>query len=43
MTKSIATVLLLLVVGMSLVACKGAPGANGEYATHDHGYLNRGP
>ncbi len=35
--------LLLLATAFALAACKDAPGANGEYATHDRGYLNRGP
>ena len=41
--KPIVTVLMLLTIGLGLAGCKNAPGANGEYATHDHGYLNRGP
>jgi hypothetical protein len=36
-------VLLLLAAALELAGCKGAPGANGEYATHDRGYNNRGP
>jgi hypothetical protein len=34
--------LLLLAAALGLVGCKGAPGANGEYATHDRGQNNRG-
>jgi hypothetical protein len=41
--KPIATALALLVIGLGIAACKNAPGANGEYATHDRGYNNRGP
>jgi len=41
--RAMATVLALVVVALGLAACKDMPGANGEYATHDRGYLNRGP
>ncbi len=41
--KPIAALLLLLLAALSLVACKDAPGADGRYATHDRGALNRGP
>lgn len=35
--------LLLLAAALGLAACKDFPGADGRYATHDRGYLNRGP
>jgi len=38
-----ALVAALLLVTLDLVACKSLPGADGEYATHDRGALNRGP
>lgn len=41
--KIFVAALALLVVGSGLAGCKNAPGANGEYATHDRGSLNRGP
>ena len=41
--KPLAALLVLLLATFHLVACKGAPGGDGEYATHDHGDLNRGP
>jgi hypothetical protein len=34
--------MLLLATALGLAACTGAPGANGEYATHDRGQNNRG-
>jgi hypothetical protein len=40
--KLIVTALGLLVIGLGLAGCKSLPGANGEYATHDHGQNNRG-
>jgi hypothetical protein len=40
MKSNVALLLLLL---LCLAGCKDAPGANGEYATHDRGALNRGP
>lgn len=40
--KPIVTALALLVIGLGLVACKDAPGADGRYATHDRGQNNRG-
>lgn len=41
--RPIAALLVLLLAALGLAACKNAPGANGEYATHDRGALNRGP
>jgi hypothetical protein len=41
--KTVLLSLLLMVLISRLAACKGAPGANGEYATHGRGYNNRGP
>jgi hypothetical protein len=41
--KTVAAVLVLVFLTLGLAGCKDAPGANGEYATHDRGYLNRGP
>jgi hypothetical protein len=41
--KPIAAALVLIVVALGLSGCKDAPGADGRYATHDRGYLNRGP
>lgn len=35
--------LVLIVAAVGLTGCKDAPGADGRYATHDRGYLNRGP
>jgi hypothetical protein len=35
--------LIVLLAALDLVACKSLPGADGEYATHDRGALNRGP
>ena len=40
--KLIVTALALLVAALCMAGCKNAPGANGEYATHDHGQNNRG-
>jgi len=40
--KKVLLSLLLMVLVSGLAACKGAPGANGEYATHDRGQNNRG-
>jgi len=37
-----ATVTLMLLAAICLAACMSLPGANGEYATHDHGQNNRG-
>jgi hypothetical protein len=34
---------LLLVALSSVAGCKDMPGADGRYATHDHGALNSGP
>lgn len=34
--------LLLLAAAFGLAACKDFPGADGRYATHDHG-ANNGP
>ena len=39
----ILTAFALLGMLIGFVGCAGAPGANGEYATHDRGYLTRGP
>lgn len=41
--KPAAALLLLLLGALGLAACKSLPGADGEYATHDRGALNRGP
>jgi hypothetical protein len=41
--KPIVTALILLLIGLGVAGCAGAPGADGRYATHDHGYNNRGP
>jgi hypothetical protein len=41
--KCIVAALVLIGVALGLVGCKDAPGANGQYATHDRGSLNRGP
>jgi hypothetical protein len=41
--KSIAAAFVLIAVTLGLAGCKDAPGADGRYATHDGGYLNRGP
>jgi hypothetical protein len=41
--KAVAAWFVLVLVMLGLAGCKGMPGANGEYATHDRGYLNRGP
>ena len=40
--KPIAALFLLL-AALGLAGCKDAPGADGRYATHDRGALNRGP
>jgi hypothetical protein len=36
-------VVALVLLAITLAGCKSLPGADGEYATHDHGYNNRGP
>jgi hypothetical protein len=41
--KTVAALVLLLLAGLGLAGCKDAPGADGRYATHDRGALNRGP
>jgi hypothetical protein len=41
--KAIAIGVVLLLAAFHLAACKDAPGADGRYATHDRGALNRGP
>ena len=41
--RTIAALLLLLLPAFGLAGCKDAPGADGRYATHDRGALNRGP
>jgi hypothetical protein len=41
--KAAVAALVLLIVAAGLAGCKSLPGADGEYATHDRGYLNRGP
>jgi hypothetical protein len=41
--KPIAALLILLLAAFGLAGCKSLPGADGEYATHDRGALNRGP
>ena len=40
--KPIAALVVLLFATLHLAACKNAPGADGRYATHDRGSLNRG-
>jgi hypothetical protein len=35
------TLLLALLALATVTGCQDFPGANGEYATHDHGDLNR--
>ena len=40
--KALGLVFALL-AAVCLAGCKDAPGANGQYATHDRGALNRGP
>jgi len=39
--KSIFAAVVLMVVALGLEACKDFPGADGRYATHDRGALNR--
>ena len=41
--KTIAALLFLLLPAFGLTACKSLPGGDGQYATFDHGALNRGP
>ena len=41
--KSIVAAFVLIGVSLGLAGCKDAPGADGRYATHDRGDLNRGP
>ena len=41
--KTAVAAVVLLIVAAGLVGCKSLPGADGEYATHDRGYNNRGP
>jgi hypothetical protein len=41
--KSIVSALVLMGLALGLAGCKDAPGADGRYATHDRGHLNRGP
>ena len=41
--KPIAALFVLLFATFHLGACKDFPGADGRYATHDRGALNRGP
>jgi len=40
MTKLVALA-LLLIGAIAISGCKGVPGADGQYATHDHGNNNR--
>jgi hypothetical protein len=40
MMKPITLLLALLGVAL-LTACQDTPGDNGQYATHDHGAMNR--
>jgi hypothetical protein len=40
MMKPLALLLALLAVA-TVTSCANLPDANGEYATHDHGDLNR--
>jgi len=42
MVKSIALLFTLLGI-VFLVACQDLPGTDGQYATHDHGDMNRPP
>jgi len=37
------SVILSVLLLSCLAACKDFPGADGRYATHDRGALNRGP
>ncbi len=41
--KSFVAMLVLVAVALGLGGCKDFPGADGRYATHDRGALNRGP
>ena len=41
--KPLAALLVLLLTTLYLASCKDFPGADGRYATHDRGALNRGP
>jgi len=41
--KAIVSALALLLAVAGLASCKSLPGGDGEYATHDRGYNNRGP
>ena len=41
--KPVAALVILLLTAFHVAACKDAPGADGRYATHDHGALNNGP
>ena len=38
----IVAIALALLLGALVGGCKDMPGADGRYATHDHGALNRG-
>jgi hypothetical protein len=40
--KALAVSVALLFAAVGLAGCKGLPGGDGEYATHDRGQNNRG-
>ena len=40
--KALGVLLALLLAAINLAGCKGLPGGDGEYATHDRGQNNRG-
>jgi hypothetical protein len=39
--RRLAAFALILIAAVHVAGCKNAPGANGQYATHDHGQDNR--
>jgi hypothetical protein len=39
--RKLAALALVLIAVVHVAGCKNAPGANGRYATHDHGQDNR--
>ena len=39
--RRLAVLALILIAAVHVAGCKNAPGANGQYATHDHGQDNR--
>jgi hypothetical protein len=40
--KALAVLVAALIAVVGLAGCKGLPGGDGEYATHDRGRNNRG-